>query len=104
MASSDCIGGMYRIGVNFSEDGRPCKVLCSDGEHVLWVNGLCHMIYVRSWVHMGIMAGDASGQESDAFAAVELEDGMLFNTRIDNMRLLDSKKKFAQYYWGDADD
>lgn len=104
MVSSDCIGGMYRIGVNISEDGRPCKVLRSDGERVLWVNGLCHMIYVRSWVHMGIMAGDASGQESDAFAAVELEDGTLANEPITNVRLLDSREKFAQYHWGDVGD
>ena len=85
---------MYRIGINFSDDGRPCKVLRfdGDGKRALWVNGLCHMIYVRSWTHMAILAGDASGQESYAFAAVELEDGTMFNTRIDNVRLLDSKK------------
>lgn len=93
-----------RAVAKFGEDGRPCKVLRFEGEHALWVDGLCHMIYVRSWVHMGIMAGDASGQESDAFAAVELEDGTMFNTRIANVRLLDSKEKFAQYYWGDVDD
>lgn len=51
-----------------------------------------------------IMAGDASGQESDAYAAVELEDGTLLDTPIAQVRLLDSKKKFSQYYWGDADD
>lgn len=93
-----------RAMIGAQEFPRPCKVMSSDGEHVLWVNGLCHMIYVRSWIHMGIMVGDASGQESDAFAAVELEDGKMFNTRIANVQLLDSKEKFAQYYWGDVDD
>lgn len=104
MASSDYIGGMYRIRVNFSEDGRPCKVRRFEGERAFWANGLCHMIYVHSWVHMAIMAGDASGQESDAFAAVELEDGTLANEPITNVRLLDSREKFAQYHWGDVGD
>lgn len=104
MASSDCIGGMYHTGVNFSDDGRPCKVLRFEDRRAFWVNGLCHMIYVRSWIHKAFMVGDASGQESDAFAAVELEDGTLVNEPITNVRLLGSKEKFAQYHCGDVDD
>ena len=56
-------------------DVRPCVVESVDHK----LDALCHMLFVKSWTHgeSALIGGFSAGQESEAFALVEYNDGKL---------------------------
>jgi hypothetical protein len=76
---------------------RPCIYNNgADGD----VHALLHFIYPKSWTHgAGITIGSASaGQETHAYAVIELEDGTIIDVPIRRIRIL-NYGEFDEYCW-----
>lgn len=68
-------------------DVRPCVVDCVDHK----LEAVCHRLYVRQWTHGEAITvgGFPAGQESEAFALVEYDDGELDTVPARSVRFTD---------------
>ena len=90
------------MNINISQELRQCMYMNESGKEM---RALLHFIYPKSWTHgSGITIGSApAGQETDAFAVIELESGAVIHAYLCQIRMLDSEDMFNEYCWEDLE-